>query len=76
MSKIWIIASFIGSFIGLAILTMAYIELHKVVKEMKEIDDKNFEADYYKSKIVKLAKFHVVGIVIASIASLLRVFLK
>ncbi|HEY5560228.1 MAG TPA: hypothetical protein VIK72_00475 [Clostridiaceae bacterium] len=76
MRNIGFIISLIGTLLGSAIIIRSFIGFKKIHKMLKEIDDEQFDADYFKGRFIKYTIYKIIGISIASISSIIGIFLR
>ena len=76
MPNIWMKIAFIGTVFGLVILVITIIEVIKIQKQLRRMNDDELLPEDIRAKIIRNRMLMIVGIFLPSISGLIRIFFR
>ena len=76
MLNIWMKIAFIGTVFGLVISVITIIDVIKIQKQLRKMNDDELLAEDIRAKIIRNMIMIIVGISLTSICGLIRIFLR
>lgn len=76
MMNKWIIITLIATVLGLILILVSFIEIRKISKKLDQMDETEIVPEDIMLNLIKNQRLEVLGISIATISEIIRVFLR